>query len=630
MSLPQEQNMAGHTLTTLPAEILLRICSLLYESHIPSLKAFLLGSKHCFAIAAAVLADTITFSIDKPAQLFRDVEKCMEALGHRVDLFQHVRRLVIVGCMDSPYLAVGRHGGLNPNWEDPFDPESNAGDGNNPRNGDDSPVRKTTRPTWRFSLPTTTDWDVTHGRLHGLQFGSEHGRGTLPLPPKILNPYRSHWSDDGAEGAPDNAPASAAYDSDHHWQPLADLISQLPGLADVVYRCTSQFPPCLLKAMHANDNPPRLHLQMFKLRSAYDGSATIDPHEWEIIRSPCLHSIWLQYRCPVRENGDWLPSRQLDTLRRIVQQGPVSPGLKEVKMVYEIPSERGTLRFFSPDETGTMPDPASTFQPPAETWNPGVFFNQEQHAGPGTFPPSKGHQLTHLKFDSGPVDTPDTSIFGHGRSWIEKLDSLTDFSLLRSLALVRTLSDAQLSSLKSTCLPNLATLSLACGISPGWCSSQDGIASRPAYFRTIADFLSGLPSLTALQIAAWDHDTRKFSFHGPRLEKLALTPVEGGYQPNSSRTDVQFYLTLKGLKLLVSSFPCLTDLSVSLKRSRGDSAEVALYKYIGQHLPFLRRLSLWLDCRPPDWFITRQVECYTPFLQPYPSPALAGQGWRPP
>ncbi|KAG7290167.1 hypothetical protein NEMBOFW57_000165 [Staphylotrichum longicolle] len=175
--------------------------------------------------------------------------------------------------------------------------------------------------------------------------------------PALSRNLKDLANDDNFE--PTHPLADAAYDSDHHWQPLADLISQLPGLADVVYRCTSQFPPCLLKAMHANDKPARLHLQMFKLRSAYDGSATIDPHEWEIILSPCLHSIWLQYRCPVRENGDWLPSRQLDTLRRIVQQGPVSPGLKEVKMVYEIPSERGTLRFFSPDETGTMPDPAN-------------------------------------------------------------------------------------------------------------------------------------------------------------------------------------------------------------------------------------------------------------------------------
>ncbi|KAK4149952.1 hypothetical protein C8A00DRAFT_46554 [Chaetomidium leptoderma] len=541
---------------TSKACILLRICSLLYESHIPSLEAFLLGNKHCFAIAATVLADTIT-------KLLR---------RHQLDLFQHVRRLVIVGRMDSPYCKTS-HGGTNPNWELGSDSEGER--------EDDEPepipcpitLRIAKRPTWHFSLPTTTDWDVTQARLHGFQFGSEHGRGAVPLTPKPSN---------GHLGDPDDAPASAAYDSDHHWRPLADLISQLPGLADLVYRCPSQFPPCLLKAMQANKKPARLHLQTFKLRSAYDDSATIDPHEWEIISSPCLHSIWLQYRIAVNKT------------RRVmwmVKQGPISPS------------------------NGSF---ANVFRGPVRPWNPITVFNQEQReALPSrAFPSDKGH-LTHLKLDSDTCTiSPQDSVFGYGRTWMEKWDNLTDFSLLRTLALVQPVSQAQLLSLERTRLPALTAFSLTCEAPSS--TDEERISSRSDYFQTITAFLSGLPSLTALQVTAWDHAQQIFSFHSSRLERLSLFNGDPAICCN-----MQAHLTLEGLAVLVSSFPRLTDLSIPLKRSRGDSGEIALYRYIGEHWPNLRRLSLRLDCSPPHFVTTDQSEHDTPLPKPYPS----GPGW---
>lgn len=431
-----------------------------------------------------------------------------------------------------------------------------------------------------FSLPTTTDWDVTHAWLHGFQFGSEHGRGAIPLTPK--------GGVGGSEGTPDNAPASAAFDSDHYWQPLADLITQLPGLADVVYRCPSQFPPCLLKAMHANKRPARLHLQMFKLRSAYDDSDTIDPYERDLITSPCLHSIWLLYG----ERWDWtalsestvqLPSRQLDALEWMVKQG-VSPCLREVKVAGSWTAEPGT-----PHVPG-----------PVEPWNTTTFFNQEQGGALRAFPSDKGH-LKYLKFDPDVSTTPYESIFGGGQGWIAKLDSLTDFSLLHTLALMQPLSPAQLFSLQTTCLPELAALLLNCELPLG----EETAGSRSDYFQTITSFLSGLPSLIALQVTAWDHAQHVFSFHNLKLERLLLIPIEN--QENcrfeTAICDIQQYLTLERLKVLVSSFPRLIDLSIPVKRSRGDGAEVALYQYLGEHLPNLRRLSLQLDCSPPRFFL---------------------------
>jgi hypothetical protein len=85
-----------------------------------------------------------------------------------------------------------------------------------------------------------------------------------------------------------------------------------PGLTDVIYRCPSQFPPCLLQTLHASKKPARLHLQIFNLCSAYDDPPTIDPHEWDIITSPCLYSVWLLYTLVV------LPSRRLNIVERMV------------------------------------------------------------------------------------------------------------------------------------------------------------------------------------------------------------------------------------------------------------------------------------------------------------------------
>jgi hypothetical protein len=602
-------------LTVLPTEILVCICNILYEAHIPSLAAFSLGNTRCFAIAAPILVDTITFNVRKPAQLSLDVDACKQLLRRRgLDLFQHVRRLVIVGRMGSPWVDTG-YGGTNPNWEHASDSESED---------DDEPWRyMVKKPTWHFALPTTTDWEVTRARLHGFQFGSDYGRGAIPLPTK--------HAAGGPEGASDKLPASVAYDTDHHWRPLADIISQLPGLADVVFRCPSQFPPCLLKAImtHSNERQMmRLHLQMFKLRSAYDDSAAIDHHEWQLITAPCLHSIWLQYGIQLAADlrEQLLPFRgspALDAVSWMVRQGPISPCLREVNMVGSPSTELGALR--------SLPAPGhmdTDFRRPIRPWNPIAFLNQErlrlEHRARGASPSGKG-QLRHLRFNSSEhaASPPNKAIFERGHSWIDKFETLTDFSLLRTLVLAQPVSQEQLVSLKRACFPELATLSLTCEL-PSF-TEEETIGSRFDYFQAIETFLSGLPSLRALEVTAWDHAQHVFSFENASLERLSLMPVENRPKVRFKPTicDIQQCPTLDGLTVLISSFLRLTDLSIPVRRSSGSSAEAAVYQYIGEHLPNLRRRSLSLDCSPPRFFRTNTNGHDTPLPRPYPS----GPGW---
>ncbi|EAQ87535.1 hypothetical protein CHGG_04154 [Chaetomium globosum CBS 148.51] len=581
---------------TLPTAILVHICNLLHDSHIASLEAFSLGNKHCYKIAATVLAHTITFRIRTAAQLSEDVDKCKKLLGrYPPGLFQHVRRLVIVGRMHRPNLE-----GCDPlpTWEDTI-VDLNISESEDNMDDDDKPVARKTKankPTFHFSLPTTTDWNIMHAQLHGFQFESEHGRSTIPLRPRPDGLVHLHVGDDDN---PDDACALSAEESNERWLPLADLISRLPGLVDVVYRCPSQFPPCLLKTMHAREKPlPRLPLQLFKVRSAYDNSVTIDPHEQKIMTSPCLYSI--QYKENTAWNREQRLSPQLDAVVWMLRQAPMSPHLKEVNVVgrtWRGAPENSRRHPISPEKRLTF------------------FRRGQQELGALDVASGKG-RLTHLRFDSGVGEPRYKSRFGPGGgNWIEKWDTVTDFSLLRTLALVQPVSQAQVIALQWTSLPELTALSLTCEMPASM--ERDAGCARSDHFQTITTFLASLTSLRTLQVIAWDHAQHLFSFGSPKLEKLALVPID--------RRDcffaclVQNFLTLEGLATLASSFPRLTDLSIPVKRSRGGSAEVALYRYIGEHMRYLRRLTLSLDCSPPGFIVTDQSDHDTPLPEPYPS-----------
>lgn len=110
------------------------------------------------------------------------------------------------------------------------------------------------------------------------------------------------------------------------------------------------------------------------------------------------------------------------------------------------------------------------------------------------------------------------------------------------------------------------------------------------------------------------------SFHSTTRD--LLIPIKGLEALEAIR-NLQNYLTFEGLSILSSSFPRLTDLSIPLKRTRGDRAEVALYRHIGSNLPRLCRLSLQLDCSPPHFIATDESEHDTPLAEPY----ATGPGW---
>jgi hypothetical protein len=358
----------------------------------------------------------------------------------------------------------------------------------------------------------------------------------------------------------------------------------------------------------------------------------IDHHEWELITVRLLVSTASGSCTGHRFLGilsiSCFPSEgpQRSMLSRGWSEGPIPPippCLREVNLAQAGSASAGLGVLWS------LPAPehrATDFRHPIRPWNPITFLNQQgpQDEASGASPSGKG-QLTHLRFNPGEctASSPNEAIFERGHSWIEKFENLTDFSLLQTLVLVQPVSQEQLVSLKRACLPELATLSLSCEL-PSY-TEEETIGSRSDYFQAIETFLSGLPSLTALEVTAWDHAQHIFSFENANLERLSLVPAENrpGIRFKPTLFDIQQCPTLDGFTVLISSFPRLTDLSIPVKRSRGNSAEVAMYRYNGENLPSLRWLSLSLDCSPPRFFRIGPSGHDTPPLRPFPS----GPGW---
>lgn len=163
-----------------------------------------------------------------------------------------------------------------------------------------------------------------------------------------------------------------------------------------------------------------------------------------------------------------------------------------------------------------------------------------------------------------------------------------NFSALRVLRLDTVVTDLDHLPLPKE-FPALETLSFNC--------SQ---ATRLEYWNTLLNFLSALPRLTALQIKDW---ARSISFApalNPNLRYLNFS-TRGRLYGDPLRND--------HIHQLANICPNLEELTVEIKRSRGNVEEVALYRAIGR-LRRLQYLTLHLDAAPPG--LDSTVEYFDP------------------
>ncbi|KAJ4415851.1 hypothetical protein N0V82_007111 [Gnomoniopsis sp. IMI 355080] len=124
--------------------------------------------------------------------------------------------------------------------------------------------------------------------------------------------------------------------------------------------------------------------------------------------------------------------------------------------------------------------------------------------------------------------------------------------------------------------------------------------TRAEYWKTLLTFLHDLPRLTTLKLTDW-------------ARSISLLP---GLNPNLRHLDFSTRVHLFGepikddhIRQLADVCPFLEELTVEVRRSRGNAKEVSLYRAIGR-LRRLQHLTLHLDASPPG--LDSTVEFFDP------------------
>ena len=490
-------------LDDLPAETLARICEYVNDSHRPTLRDVALVSKRLHAAAAIYLFRTVRFLIQNPHKLQQDVQECIDLLQHSSS-FRHVRCMVLVGRMRS-------------------------------------------------------------SQEEG------HQRETLTPERKIKSFFERQDDEDNGAGyytefeADDKSP-TVVYEENKHWQPLADVARQLPGLNDVFYSCSDQFPPCLLDALHQISPISRLHISTFKLRSLHD--EFLDHHEHRLITSPCLSTIRAKY--DTGYDSDGIEDYNEDALLRII--GGLAPNLRAVYT-------------YSMGAQGSLAQEIA-MKTPCKPWK-GFSFESKKA-------PSSTGSLRYLRL--GPMGDPSVP-------FAKALSASTNLDNLHTLELERNIDESALQHFTNLRFPLLVSFSLRFQ-SNGYkesCTEQ--------YSEAANTLLRALPGLSRLKVRG---AIRKANFdtimdyHGPTLRTLSISTCS---QPG------WFKISHVEVTQLSQSCPRLDELQLRVTRSLGDKAEVAIYRALGE-IKTLRSLTLTLDASQTQLFPDSEDDAEEPPTPP--------------
>jgi hypothetical protein len=404
---------------------------------------------------------------------------------------------------------------------------------------------------WNIGPYPTVDWKVNQQRLHGLPDYSDFARHSV--------------ADRRPVGDAERGPVDDAYRMDTAWAPLAELIRLLPALVDLIYDCPAQFPPCLLQAIH--DKLPgqvtRLHLRTFELRML-EGRFIPDSHELALIASPCIHSIWLQDHIVIglgQRYADVLPGRQVQALEQMMKTEGLAPNLCDVRVTQIHQFQRVSL------------------QNGPQTWLSAELV--------GTSRKQQEVTLRHLGLGGGSYRLGVTD--AHVQHWNEA----ADLNALQTLELTGVVNEGGLDRLLSMSFPTLTALTFNCTEMPSL-----------GYLDKVKRFIRGLPRLESLCVMAWDWSVASFADWiigdgdsdgvAPNRTLRYLWLDHSEHLPTSSATSELEIARLGAL------YPRVETLSISIRRSKGDSDEVARYRALGAGFPRLRRLALTLEHPPPS------------------------------
>jgi len=483
------------SLDSLPFIVLQRVCDYLDRNHTSSLVAFARASKSCYSAATSLLFRTLKFSsttntTTTPSHLAEDVQHCHEML-QRAAGFRHVRRLIVDGPLSSsPPQAGPRYQG---------------------------------RPWHRPKI--SAEERGYDGRLFDQALPSHYGQ----------------------DFEPDDTPATAVYETNDVWRPLASLVKQLPLLTDLIYGCPGQFPPCLLEALHQHQPQCRLHIKTFKLRSL--NAPSTDPYELVLATSPCLYSIRVRCDMQYGQITEKVQNFNYEAVQSLV--AGLAPNLRKVHISHA--SWGATLHGFPPCQPwkGFVPPPSKQVQ--------------------GSSPSSGSLRCLGIRVGDDLI----------GTQLIETWKAHTDFSKLQILRLETFVSQDTLECLAaSSSFPSLRELVLRLA------GRQISRPQTTEFYDIVDRFLCSLPPLSSLKL---DGELHRLSIdsilehRGSALRQLCLSPSVGDKHPSPEDiARIGVHCTL------------LEDLVLTIHRSKGDATEVATYQALGSP-PKLQYLSLVLD-----------------------------------
>jgi hypothetical protein len=338
------------------------------------------------------------------------------------------------------------------------------------------------------------------------------------------------------------------------WQKLNDFIQRFPALQEITWGCAEQIPRCVLKYLHTSLPQCRLHMRNFSLRSLVQPpqiSIQVDPHELEIVTSPCLYSIAMQYDY-MDDSGyaNYNESAIMD------MAAGLAPNLREIRLLRE--------------SCGSTPWLVAGLRVPRQKWHRSLISAETA-------------QRAALQC----LDLITSMSFNSLKTW----STVTDFSVLRSLKVHYFLTSSELRWLTDNCqLGSLDTLV----INP----DMDAEGTMEELADATESFLLSLPPLRHLKLAG-TYQQRTVNLvldhSGSVLRKLHLPRVDGDEPTSVPKPSSPGFANPDFLAAIQQKCPVLEDVSLCMLRSQGDSHEVAIYRGLGE-IPTLRKIHLSIYC----------------------------------
>ncbi|KAK6423948.1 hypothetical protein LTR95_016451, partial [Oleoguttula sp. CCFEE 5521] len=335
---------------------------------------------------------------------------------------------------------------------------------------------------------------------------------------------------------------------------LIRIMLQLPTLRDFTWGLREQIPSKVLRILHESSPLIRLHMPLFCLKSLIvspNDPIRIDPHELELATSPCLHSLGQIDMQDAQRQG--LVDYNASAVFEVV--AGAAPNLREVDIC---------INPVGPPSGGE--------------WLSGTIWKDASR--------SASH-LEHLSVSTSHHLARSTALLDADRMGsLEKLRSMMNFSLLRTLRIGDMLSASHVRWLTEECqFPSLDSLGL---------DLWDVYNAHEMEIR-LNNFLLSLPPLRSLTLRGRYFPSTLplvLGNSGRTLRRLYLS-MPGQYEVGGANSDPDLWAFADAelIRTIQRKAPSIEYLALCIQRSSGDAKEVAIYRELGK-LTSLRHLYL--------------------------------------